>query len=417
MLTPTHQIHTVHFDQDNKIQHIRIFWDQGALLRQVDIIGSRGKNWPICDSKDQARLVASGPSALASNKAPAVMSRGREMNEVPAASRSESPSKKHMKDPHSSLELFGPEKVDAGSGRSQPNAIAPRVSAKPPQREMSELFAAGHEDYEPGRPRSPLKKENQPVIIPPKGAGGQKFQPSRLFSEDPDTDSPALYKSNPAKYDHFDIGDAPQQDHFQHARAPLSENAIPLRARTNKHVSQWGFEDFVTPEKVRPKTRSQDQRHFGWSDDEGENAETPGKHPKVAAPRPSSEVHFEMKDDGVLSAKKRPTGPAKGSLSNKSLGLYQNNVSPHLAPLSYDVPIVLGHHPVSIQTQHLGYMTDDRACTAVRRWHAHWCSGERNSTTQRHLESRRDVREQCLRRQGPGKSTIKERHKQHWPQY
>ncbi len=258
------------------------------------------------------------------------------MDEVPVTTRSESPNKKHIKDPYTSLDLFGPEKENANNRISQPGAIAPRQSAtqaaprqsaRPPQREMSELFAAGHEDYEPGRPKSPLKKENQASVVAPKGGAGKHYQESRLFSEEPSTEAPPLYKSNPAKYNHFDLGDAPEKDHFQHAKSPLSENAIPMRARTNKHASQWGFEDFVTPEKANRKARGQEVRNFGWSDDEAETAETPGKHRKPAQTRKDmDEVHFELQDDGLPSGKKRPAGTSKGSVSNNVSRLYQNNL-------------------------------------------------------------------------------------------
>jgi hypothetical protein len=169
------------------------------------------------------------------------MTRGRDMDEVVSDARSTSPNKKHIKDPYTSLDLFGPEKADPNRRGSSPGVIAPRKSAKPPPREMSELFAAGHEDYEPGPPGSPKKENRSPVIAPKaRGTGGQNYQPSRLFDHEPSLESPVLYKSNPAKYNHFDLGAAPDADPFQHARAPVAaENAVPMRAKTNKHTSQW----------------------------------------------------------------------------------------------------------------------------------------------------------------------------------
>ena len=35
MLTPA-QVHIVHFDSADKITQIRQYWDQGALLKQID---------------------------------------------------------------------------------------------------------------------------------------------------------------------------------------------------------------------------------------------------------------------------------------------------------------------------------------------------------------------------------------------
>ena len=208
------------------------------------MIGSRGNNWPIRDGKDQARLISSARATFPKvQQAPAPMTRSRDMDEIVSNSRSTSPNKKHIRDPHASLDLFGPENVDPNRKGAAPGAIAPRKSAKPPPRQMSELFAAGHEDYEPGPPGSPKKESVASAVAPKtKGTGGQNYRPSRLFDHDPDPESPALYKSNPAKYDHFDLGNGQEeeQDHFQHSKAPrAAEKVVPLRARTNKHASQW----------------------------------------------------------------------------------------------------------------------------------------------------------------------------------
>ena len=39
----------VHFDKSGKITQIRQYWDQGSLLKQIDVIGARSRNWPIRD--------------------------------------------------------------------------------------------------------------------------------------------------------------------------------------------------------------------------------------------------------------------------------------------------------------------------------------------------------------------------------
>lgn len=314
----------VEFDNESKIQRIRIYWDQASLLRQVDVIGSRGKNWPITDGKDQARLIA---SALLGTKIDTTLNRGRGMDEGSTASRSISPSKKRIQDPHSSLALFFERSGEENPRKAQPAMIPPRDSAKPAEREYSELFAAGNEDCEPDQDGSSSpKKPFAQSVIAPKGAGASKFQPSRLFEENDKEDIPRKYQSNPAKFNHFELGEAEEHDHFQHAKAVTTKN-VPMRATTNKHLSQWDFEDFVTPEKVRHRVRGQDVRHFGWSDDEGEKAETPGKQPKVVQPRRDAEAHFEFKDDGTPDAGgHRPTARLKGNDHQTGLGLYQNNL-------------------------------------------------------------------------------------------
>ena len=208
------------------------------------MIGSRANNWPIHDGKDQARLISSVRTAVPkAQQAPAPTTRVRDVDGIVSNFRSTSPEKKHIKDQYASLDLFRAENTDSNRRGPSTGAIAPRKSAKPPPRQMSELFAAGHEDNEPGPSGSP-KKENMPPAMAPKakGTGGQNYQPSRLFDHEPDPESPALYKSNPAKYNHFDLGNGQDEDpdHFQHAKSPkAAETVMPLRARTNKHASQW----------------------------------------------------------------------------------------------------------------------------------------------------------------------------------
>jgi hypothetical protein len=298
----------------------------------VDVIGSRGKNWPISDGIAQVTLIKSSSAAAPVSRVPAASPpRGREMEPAPVApaSRSMSPNKKHIKDPHASLNLFGPVKNDENRNpATMPAPVAPRASARPAQRDMSELFAAGHEDYEPSAQRggSP-KKEVKWDAIAPKGAGSKKFQPSRLFDEAPDTASPAGYKSNPAKYNHFSLGEEDGHDPMQHKVGPTAAHVepAPLRAKTTKHLSQWDFQDFVTPEKHNQKLRSQDMRNFGWSDDEGENDETPGRHAAVPKPRKDAETHFELKDEGT-PAPNRVAGLSQAGLLKKGTSLYESHL-------------------------------------------------------------------------------------------
>jgi hypothetical protein len=324
MLTIKSQVHMVNFDNESKIQRIRIYWDQASLLMQVDVIGARGKNWPISDGKAQARLIA---STFSGTRMDPPVTRGRDTNDSATASRSVSPSKKRIQDPHASLALFTEQASEENTRKPQPAMIAPRASARPADRDYSELFAAGNEEFDdrPGSPSSPKKSYTESVVAP-KGAGGSNYKPSRLFDQDASENLPAKYKSNPAKYNHFDLGESADQDDFQHAKPSTTKDA-PLRPKTNKHLSQWDFEDFVAPEKSRHQVRGQDVRHFGWSDDEGEKVVSPGKQAKVLQPRPDAKTHFDFQDDGTPKpAQGRAAGSTKGTSSNTGQGLYQNNL-------------------------------------------------------------------------------------------
>ncbi|KAK4937969.1 hypothetical protein LTR10_021534 [Elasticomyces elasticus] len=287
--------HFVHFDAERKISQIRISWDQASLLRQAEVIGSRGNQWPVCDGKDQIRLIT-----FSSNAAPTIASevptsqRGRPEVQSFSSSRNVSPSKKHIKDPYASLDLFSRKATDENRSPVSANPVAPRASARPPPREMSELFAAGHEDHEPG---SPKKVHVQPVIAP-KGGGREKYAPSRLFSDESNEPAAVGYKSDPTKYNHFDLGEAMEDDPMQHRENASNTNAVPLRPKTTKGQSQWGFEDFSTPPKVPQKVRGQDVVHFSMGSNT-HDFDTPQANKVAPKPRRDNESHFELQDDGT----------------------------------------------------------------------------------------------------------------------
>ncbi|KAI9740594.1 MAG: hypothetical protein M1834_005175 [Cirrosporium novae-zelandiae] len=299
-------IHIVHFDSARKIKQIRLHWDQGSLLKLVDVIGSRAKNWPIRLGHDQARLVASSVS-LVDNAVPAG-------NGVHTQSRSSSPSKRNnaMNDPHASLSLF--ETKDHILDRSQPAVIAPRASAKPPPRDYHDLFVGGDSNPKgPSRPEGPFS---------PKKGAGKNFQPSRLFDVD-DADSerqgPLPGRGGPKRNDHFDIGN----NSVEEPRSPPKKSS---KTQT-KHDSQWNFEGFSTPDKVPTKIRSQDVRHFGWSEEDAENAKPPAAIAQPGQPRRDAETHFEFQDDGTPAPGRRLIArPKTGATHNVNLGLYRNNL-------------------------------------------------------------------------------------------
>ncbi|KKY24494.1 hypothetical protein UCRPC4_g02452 [Phaeomoniella chlamydospora] len=311
--------HIVAFDNAEKIKQIRISWDQGALLKQVGIIGSSGRNWPICDGKDQARLIAGASVGTVLDN---TYERGRQAEQVPVASRSTSPSKKHIVDPYSSLAKTGFAPPEGDEIRiASPSPVAPRASAKPPPRDLGELFVGGNAPPpEQARPVSPSKEV---YIPPPKGASSRKFQASRLFEESSLDESPAnRYKPDPKKYSHFELGNG-EEPELEPEKPANHSRPISMRPATNKHLSQWHFEDFTTPVKPAAKVRGQDVRHYGWSDDEGELSGSPGKHPHVAHPRRDAQTHFALQDTTPAAEKTRPVSQ---SGRNAHLGLYQNHI-------------------------------------------------------------------------------------------
>lgn len=132
------QTHFVHFDKNDKITQIRLSWDQGDLLKQAEVIGVRGKNWPVFSGQDQLKMIAaSTSSANEANPAPVTTPRGRDRGHV---ERSASPTKKYIRDPHASLDLTQYHEDERKP--SVPNPVAPRESHKPQQRDMSDIFAS-----------------------------------------------------------------------------------------------------------------------------------------------------------------------------------------------------------------------------------------------------------------------------------
>jgi len=48
-----------------KIRSIRVYWDQATVLKQLEIVGPRGRGWPITDGPNQIELISkTGRSVL-----------------------------------------------------------------------------------------------------------------------------------------------------------------------------------------------------------------------------------------------------------------------------------------------------------------------------------------------------------------
>ncbi|KAL8768706.1 MAG: hypothetical protein Q9209_005124 [Squamulea sp. 1 TL-2023] len=378
-------IHIVQFDINRKIQQLRLFWDQGSVLKQIEVIGSRGKNWPIRDGKDHVKLITSSAAAASSagSLRPTMSNGSRDPNEVVITTKPTEPRKNVTRDPHASLSLFAGRDEDYEASQ-KPTVAAPRGSARPPPRNYNELFADNDEDpsktqqkptspkkgarpgskdqsarppprdyhdlfvgdendaspSSKGRPASP-QKENASLA---KAGAGKNFQPNRLFEDTseqsaiPGAQSPEkVRKPHPTKFNHFDFSDEP---------APKkAEQPLPARPKT-KHQSKWDFDDFSTPEKLPQKIRSQDVRHFGWGDDET-NGNSPPKNPNVPQARPDSKSHFDFLDDATPPGGRRAAGLPRGHAADRGAGLYKNSFFNEDMNRS---PEKKGQHPLSTVT-------------------------------------------------------------------
>ncbi|KAI1905637.1 hypothetical protein LOZ12_006735 [Ophidiomyces ophidiicola] len=312
-------IHIAHFDSDSKISQIRIFWDQGALLKQVDIIGPRHYNWPIRDGTEQSRLAISSISMAAK----ALMKRNIKMQQdsPPKITSDQSPHPPPppfglLDGPHSSeaepvisAALITPQKGDQCQNRS---LSTPKVTSRilehfefgeakaPPP---SAKYPKTYDHFEFGEAKAPARVEV---------AKTSRVQNHFEFGEEPPE------RTKPTKEAiHFELGEASPSSTTSH---------IPVRPRSSKHESQWDFEDFVTPAKPCQKTRAQDIRHFTWSDEDCEAPDTPKPKPKISRPRRDIEAHFVFEDNGTHKAKQESANNSQGTTSSTYLGLYHNNL-------------------------------------------------------------------------------------------
>ncbi|KAL1844296.1 hypothetical protein VTJ49DRAFT_2353 [Mycothermus thermophilus] len=344
--------HVVSFNTDGKITQIRQSWDQASLLKQVEVIGRSGANWPIRDAKDQIALI----SKCAKGDAAAAAAAAASKQALPTRSRGSSNA---MRDPHATLDLFAPrEELESVPA----TVVSPYAGRRPRQRSFTEIL--GDEPVEdPESPSSGRDRSQSPSkAIAPKVGAGKNFQRMRLFDMDED-DGPAdetqerprslerVVRPDPRKYQHFELNDEPPAEpqepervvrpdprkyqHFelddgsedQEVPEPQPKKApAPRQDRRSKHESTWSFDDFTTPQKPvasRVMHRARDVRHWGADNEVLEN--TPAPHPQVIKPRRDAEAHFELADDGPVR-KDAPAGRPRGALHNDSLHLYDNRL-------------------------------------------------------------------------------------------
>ncbi|KAM3074864.1 hypothetical protein ACMFMG_008277 [Clarireedia jacksonii] len=317
-------IHIVSFDSDNKIQQIRQNWDQGSLLKLIDVVGKSGKNWPIRDGKDQIQLITSSVKQTGVSE--------NSSNSNGTSDRPRGNSTTATRDPHASLSLFTPREEVVQE--SLPAVIAPRSSAKPAPRDYHDLFVGNDSDGSPAAAQQDSldrsKSPHRPAMA--KAGATKKFAPSRVFdaqSEEEEFQNDAestdgkprdlAYRPNPARYNHFDFAEAAEED--EQPTRPLSKGG---KGSKGQHQSQWGFDDFVTPQKNVPTKvlRAAEVRHWGNSDDEV--ADSPIKMKKMDKPRKDAQPHFEFQDEGTPKAERAIVGRPKGQGHNNGLGLYRD---------------------------------------------------------------------------------------------
>lgn len=293
------------FDAEGKIATIQQSWDQGALLKQLDVIGKTGRNWPIRDSQDQIKLITK------------TRGQGADPSSSQAVQRSRENSTNAMRDPHATL--FNPRNQEPD------RVVSPFSGTRPRQRTFEEILGD-----DPNT--DALEQQSPSRAVAPKTGAGKNFQPSRLFDKPddvpPEPESPDDAKSperfrkpHPAKYSHFDFADGSDP-----ADAPQA--GVAFDAIKSKHRQTWDFQDFVTPQKPKPgKSLRQQARH--WGTDQDDIDESPAKiithHNK---PRRDAGSQIELQDDGEDDHPSQRGAGARprGAMHNEGLGLYKNHL-------------------------------------------------------------------------------------------
>ncbi|CAI7590390.1 unnamed protein product [Penicillium glandicola] len=323
-------IHIVHFDANQLIKQIRIYWDQASLLKQVEVIGARGRQWPVRDGKDQLRLLKTAEAALSAPSQPP-----SQKTETNLPHRPSSPGKRRIKDPYAAnslTELLSPGK-EIADGESQAATPKPASSSK---RYTQDPYGAGSLNellsptkkvpahvapFAPSSGRPATRNFSDIFVkdddVPDSRSKTQRKAPRVDEEEDeekavtgPVDEDRHFYKSAPGKYNHFEIG------------GDNSEREIKAEVKqaNSTHATHWEFDDIETPVKASRPARGQAVRHFGFGDDE-EGTGSPQGEPNVVKPRRDADRHFEMTDE-----ESEDDGRIISSFGGRGKRLYENRL-------------------------------------------------------------------------------------------
>ncbi|OAA73689.1 hypothetical protein ISF_00590 [Cordyceps fumosorosea ARSEF 2679] len=308
--------HFVTFDADGKILQIRQQWDQGALLKQLDIVGKTGRNWPIQDSREQLRQIQSCLKTVGK-----AAQQASDRNDVVIRTRHNS--NNALRDPHASLNLYG-SREEIESAPMKP-ATNPYAGHRPSQRSIIDIIGDEPEEGESGHSR-------HRSVSPSKAGSNKNYQPSRIFDgkHDPEEiETPKkgdkFIKPHPTKYNHFDFVDGSDP-----RDSPTRGVDLDKRPKS-KHDSQWSFDDFVTPAKPTASKgmRSQDVQH--WNP-ELQFSNDPKDRQPTGKGRRDAETHFEIQDDGEKDARQERVGLPRGAMSSEGRSLYNNQLFDEVDP-------------------------------------------------------------------------------------
>ncbi|EWC45928.1 hypothetical protein DRE_04721 [Drechslerella stenobrocha 248] len=268
-------VHIVHFE-DGLIKQIRLYWEQGCLLKQLGVIGKTGKNWPIRTGEDQVKLIKASVHAVADGA----------IDGSESAASTRPSSKGSNQSGRENLQLFAPREIDEDVIR--PAVLPPRAGMKPPTRQLHDLV--GQEGN-----TAPL-----PAVQTPKAGSGKA--PRRTFFVGQEIDEvhstpDRKVAVNGKKFNHFEFDDEPPKD------SEIPRPTPPKRTSVySKPGSSWDFADFTTPDKRSGKPSTRNARTYTWSDDEENPSPVKAQPKKLGGTRKDAETHFTFSDNSPAPA-------------------------------------------------------------------------------------------------------------------
>ncbi|WEW58417.1 hypothetical protein PRK78_003885 [Emydomyces testavorans] len=334
-------IHMVHFDNERKISQIRLHWDQGSLLKQIEVINSRHWNWPIRDGPEQTRLINSSVCA-----APKFTRTDNQVDEANVASQTlptdtsaftEKKSEISSCASASHFELQNEAHVEATYKQNLPRGV--------PEHEPTQVATKKHLQLCEGRVNSlttpkPTSKTFQHFEFGESNALPSSTKSSKAYAhfEFGEARAPlAATTTEPGRAQcHLEVGEdifmhtKPSKDTsrfgFENVPSLVTDPEVAIRPRSSRHTSQWDFKDFMTPDKPRQRNQERGVRHFAWSDDNCDLPDTPKENFRTVRARRDTESHFEFKDDGPRGTEQSLPSRTIGTAHTKGFGLYENNL-------------------------------------------------------------------------------------------
>ncbi|KAF3909091.1 hypothetical protein ABW21_db0204508 [Orbilia brochopaga] len=275
-------VHIVNFE-DGMIKQIRVYWEQGCLLKQLGVIGKTGKNWPIRTGEEQVKLVKSSVRAGADD-----------IDGYDSQTSTRPSSKGSNQSNRETLQLFAPRELDEDVIR--PAVVPPRAGIRPPTRQLHDIVGVGEEANSPP----------PPVAQTPKAGAGKA--PGRTFFVGQEIDAAhstpdRKVNLNPKKFNHFEFDDEPAQ--ANETPKPVAPKRTSIYTKPG---SSWDFADFTTPDKRSGKPSARNTRTFTWSDDEDAASPAPKQAAKIAQRKAmETDTHFDIVDE----TPRKPNQPAR----------------------------------------------------------------------------------------------------------